>query len=468
MNDKTVIRAGWGKFVIPADLQFPESAAQSPLSYITNNPVSTINNGGSPNNTLDNPLPSGLTPAPGRSPNYQQLLLGGPANTLLQNEENGATYQWNFAIQRELPKGVTMEAAYAGLHGSHLPVSLNINQVPASVLAQAHADPNCFPNATTAPTSSCFLTKTVANPFPNYATVFTAGSQQYSTISSVKLYQPFPQYGSINNTGHYVGFSNYNALQMKMEKRFAAGGTILGSYTFSKLMANAESLTSWLETVGAPGYQNPNNLLGEYSLSGYDSRQRLTVSYVYNLPFGRGQHWAAGVSGLTDKLVSGWGFNGVTLLQKGYPMGVSSSSGYVATYAGTGTTRPNVVQGCNKVIGGAIQKRLGDNVVGGSVQNPYFNLACFVSPDRFTFGNESRTDNTLRLPGVANWDLALFKETHITEGVSLVFRVESFNLFNRVQFGGPGTSVGSLASNGQITTQANEPREFQLAARIKF
>ena len=114
MDANTVLRAGWGKFVIPADLQFPESAAQSPLSYITNNPVSTLNNGGSPANTLDNPLPSGITPAPGRNPNYQQLLLGGSANALLQQENNGATYQWNFAIQRQLPKGITAEAAYVG------------------------------------------------------------------------------------------------------------------------------------------------------------------------------------------------------------------------------------------------------------------------------------------------------------------------------------------------------------------
>ena len=105
MNDNTVLRAGWGKFVIPADLQFPESAAQSPLSYITNNPGVDSEQRSFSGNTLDNPLPSGLTPAPGRSPAYQQLLLGGSANALLQNENNGATYQWNFAIQRQLPLG---------------------------------------------------------------------------------------------------------------------------------------------------------------------------------------------------------------------------------------------------------------------------------------------------------------------------------------------------------------------------
>jgi hypothetical protein len=466
LNDNTVLRAGWGKFVIPADLQFPESAAQSPLSYITNNPVSTLNNGASPANTLDNPLPTGITPAPGRSPAYQQLLLGGSANTLLQNENNGATYQWNFAIQRQIPFGINIEAAYAGLHGANLPVSLSINQVSAATLAQAAADPTCNPAA--GPTATCFLTKTVANPFPNAATTFTSGTQQYPTISSVVLNKPFPQYGAISNTGHYVGVGNYNALQMKVQKRFSSGGQILGSYTFSKLLTNAESLTSWLETVGAPGYQNTNNLAGEYALSGYDARQRLTVSYVYSLPFGKGQRYGAGVTGVANVFVSGWGVNGVSTFQKGYPMGISSSAGYVATYSGTGTTRPNVVQGCSRVIGGAIQKRLGDQVVGGVVQNPYFNVSCFTAPPRFTFGNESRTDNTLRLPGVADWDFALYKDTHITERVLFQLRVETFNLFNRVQFGGPGTSVGSLATNGQITTQANDPRELQLGGRINF
>ena len=466
LNDKTVFRAGFGRFIIPADLQFPESAAQSPLTYITNNPVSTLNNGTTPNNTLDNPLPTGLTPAPGRATNYQQLLLGGSANALLQNEANGETFQWNVAVQRELPSGIAVELAYAGLRGQNLPTSHNINQVSAATLAQAAADPTC--NASSGPSSTCFLTKTVANPFPNYGTNFTAGNQQYATITSVKLNEPFPQYGAISNTGNYVGVGNYNALEAKVEKRFNSGGVILGSYTFSKLLTNAESLTSWLETVGAPGFQNTNNLGGEYALSGYDSRHRLVISYVYNLPFGRGEQFASGVTGIADKVISGWGFNGVSTFQDGYPMGISSSSGYVSTYSGTGTTRPNVVAGCSKAIGGAVQKRLGDNVVGGSVQNPYFNLGCFVSPSRFTFGNESRTDSTLRLPGVANWDLAIFKETHLSEKVALVFRVEAFNLANRVQFGGPNTSVGSLSNNGAITTQANDPRELQLAGRINF
>jgi hypothetical protein len=163
------------------------------------------------------------------------------------------------------------------------------------------------------------------------------------------------------------------------------------------------------------------------------------------------------------KLISGWGVNGATTFQKGYPLGLSMASNTVSTYSLAGTTRPNVVSGCKKTISGAVQQRLGD----AFSANKYFNTSCFVAPGNFVFGNESRTDNAIRQPGQANGDLALFKDTHITERLVLQLRVESFNLFNRVQFGPPNSSIGS-AQQGQITTQINDPRELQLAGRINF
>ena len=457
ITDTTVLRAGWGRFLIPSTLQFPESPVQSPLNYLNNNLTTTTNSNVTPNVTLDNPLPTGIVGAPGRSAVYQQALLGSGVNALLQNEPWGATYQWNGAIQTQLPKGVALELAYAGLHGSALPVSRAINQVPANVLAQAAADPTCSPT----PTANCFFTRQVTNPF-NRA-LFSQGSQQNATFGANQLYRPFPQYGGIANTGNYIGFSNYNALQAKVEKRFNSGGVLLASYTFSKLLANVESLTSWLEATGAPGYQNTNNLDAEYSLSGYDSRQRLTLAYVYMLPFGRGQAFGGNASGFLDKLVSGYGFNGVTTFQKGYPLGLSVAQNNVSTYSFAGTTRPNVVQGCSKYTSGGTQSRLGD----ATAANKYFNAACFTAPAIFTFGNESRTDNQLRAPGIANFDLAFFKDTTLTESIKLQLRVESFNLFNRVQFGAPNTSIGNT-NVGQITTQVNDPRLLQLAGRINF
>jgi len=459
LDDKTVIRAGWGRFVIPSILQFPESSAQSPLTYLNNNPVATRDGGVTPYATLDNPFPEGLTATPKRGPNYQSLLLGGTGNALNQDEENGSTYQWNVAVQRQFPMGIAVEAAYAGLHGMHLPVSRNINQVPSSTLGRALNDPACAPTVT----SACFLQGSTTNPFDNYSGTFKQGAQQYATIPKFQIYRPFPQYGSVSNTGNYIGESNYNALQMKVEKRFNQGGILLGSYTFSKLMTNSESLTNWLEIVAAPGFQNTNDIRGEYALSGYDSRQRLVVSYVYGLPFGRGQRFFGDVRGVADKLVSGWGLNGVSTFQEGYPMGVTMNTNTVATYAGTGVTRPNVVPGVDKKTHGPIQSRLGDQFS----KTTYFNLNAFTAPGPFRFGNESRTDNTLRLPGIANWDLALYKDTHVTERLVFQFRAESFNLFNRVQFGGPNTAIGNNLA-GRITSQANDPRLLQMAGRINF
>ena len=469
MDDKTVLRAGWGKFVIPSDLQFPESPVQSGLTYLNNNQVTTLNSNVTPFNTLDNPFPNGLVAAPGRNPSYQRTLLGGSPNAVLADEENGATYQWNFAIQRQLPEGVALEIAYGGLHGSHLPISYGTNQVPVQYLNQAAADPACNPNPTTnaPPTSNCFLTKQVANPFP--AGLITQGSLQNATVPANQLLRPYPQYGSFSNTGSYQGFSNYNALQAKVEKRFNSGGVLLGSYTFSKLLSNVESLTAWLDATGAAGYQNLQDLSTEYSLSSFDARQRLAVSYVYLLPFGRNQHYFSNVSGFVDRIVSGYGFNGVTTFQEGYPLAIAMQQNNITTYALQGNTRPNVVPGCNKAIGGSIQQRLGD----AYSSKGYFNTACFTQPGNFSFGNESRTDNQLRGPGQANFDLALFKDTRITEKVALQLRIESFNLFNRVQFGNPGTTGSPPINIGnsqaaQITTQLNQPRLLQVAGRINF
>lgn len=459
LNNKTVARAGFGTAFISSVLQFPESSAQSPLAYLNNNSVTTQNGGVTPYATLDNPFPTGLTPTPKRGSNYQQLLLGGTGNAVSPDEENGLTYQWNVAVQRELPMGMALEVAYAGLHGAHLPVSRNRNQVPVSVFNQALADSACQPTVT----ASCFLQGSTPNPFDNYSTLFKAGTQQYATIPKFQLYRPFPQYGSIGNVGNYIGVSNYNALEAKLEKRFQGGGQLLGSYTFSKLLTNSESLTNWLEVVAAPGFQNTNDISGEYALSGYDSRHRLVVSYVYTLPFGKNERFFSQVRGVADKIVSGWGVNGVSTFQKGYPLGLTMNTNTVSTYGGTGTTRPNVVSGVDKKTYGRIQDRLGDQFS----KTTYFNLSAFTAPGPFRFGNESRTDNTLRLPGIANWDFALFKDTHISERIVFQFRCEAFNLFNRVQFGGPNTALGN-SLNGRITTQANEPRELQLAGRINF
>ncbi len=145
---------------------------------------------------------------------------------MLATEPNGATYQWNFAVQRQLPLGLALEVAYAGLHGANLPISHTINQVPDNTLNQAHQDPTCA----SGDLKDCFFTKSVANPFYGKISQGVLTKCECDREPVGQAVSAIWQYFS--NSGNYVGVSNYDSLQMKLEKRFAAGGTFLGAYTF--------------------------------------------------------------------------------------------------------------------------------------------------------------------------------------------------------------------------------------------
>jgi hypothetical protein len=118
-----------------------------------------------------------------------------------------------------------------------------------------------------------------------------------------QLLSPDPQYQSLTDPGNYSGDRSYHALQVKAEKRFSSGGTLLGSYTYSKILANMETLTSWLDSgTGVAGNQNVFDMRNEKALSSFDSRQRPTVSYFYDFPMGKGRPFPGGVSGFSDRL----------------------------------------------------------------------------------------------------------------------------------------------------------------------
>lgn len=445
----TVLRAGWGKFVIPADLLFGEAPLGAAVNFINNLMVNSVDGQQTPYNTLDNPYPKGIVGPPHRDSSFQQLFLGGNPQALNDTEPNGKTYQWNVAVEHQFPLGIAVTAAYAGLRGDNLPVSIPRNPLPDSVLSQAAADPNCSTSI-----QNCFLNTKVSNPFFGK---ISQGVLQNATVTQNQLLRKFPQYGSILNTASYSGISNYHALELKVQKRMSNGGQILGSYSFSKLMTNAEYLTGWLDSTVTAGWQNYNNPMSNYSLSSYDARQRLVVSYLYPLPIGKGQLLLSHLNGVANALIGGWGLDGISTFQEGYPLGLSTAVNTLSTYAFQGTERPNVVAGCKKATSGNMVSRL----------SGYMNASCFSVPSLFTYGNESRTDNSLRTPGAANWDMSLFKETTIREHVTLDLRMEAFNLFNRVQFGPPNPSLGN-PQFGQITTQYNTPRVMQLSGRISF
>jgi hypothetical protein len=330
------------------------------------------------------------------------------------------------------------------LHGVHLPAGgngqgLQLDQIPDQYLSLGSQ-----------------LLQQVPNPF--YGLIGN-GTLAQPTVQLGQLLLPFPQYTSVPDISAYMGNSNYNALQVKAEKRFASGGTLLAAYTFSKIISNVESISaSFLDvSTGDALPQDFNNFRAERSLSSFDTHQRLVISYVVDLPVGKGHKFLSGVHGISDKLVSGWGINGVSTFQEGYPLGLTATPNLTGFNTGL---RPNVIAGCPKNLSGSASSRL----------HGWFNTACFTVPGAFTFGGEGRTDPVLRGPGINNFDFSVFKKTQIKERFNLEFRAEVFNLFNRVQFASPNT-VDTTAANstfGWITSQLNTPRLIQLSLRLSF
>lgn len=443
VNDKTVIRTGAGIYFLPSNLQFSESPWAMPLSSIGTAWVPTLDGGVTPADPISDPFPNGFIQAPGNLPHdtAQSLLLGlGLTNIPLRNVSYPYQSQWNFTVQRQFWGGVAVEAAYAGSSGVHLPLgTYQLNALSTQYLSMGTA-----------------LSQPVTNPF--YGLVKT-GTLAQPKVQQGQLLLPFPEYTSVASGGGYVGNSTYHALQMKVEKRMPGNGTVLAAYTFSKLIANVNSLTGWLDSgVGAgPGPQDPNNLTAEKALAGFDSRQRLAVSYAVDLPIGKGQKFLNNGNNVVEKFSSGWSVSGAATFQDGLPLALTATPNVAGFGLGL---RPNVVPGCNPKLEGSAQSRL----------NGWFNTACFTVPTAYTLGNESRTDPVLRSHGTNNINASLLKKTAITEGVELEFRAEVFNLFNRVQFGLPNTSVTTAANptTGQITTQINQPRLIQLALRLAF
>ncbi|MBV8810252.1 MAG: hypothetical protein JO033_16400, partial [Acidobacteriaceae bacterium] len=476
-DSKTVLRGGYGIFFIPNFVSFGvnpyadvANSGTSPF-FASNNqglyPASTLN---ASNCTLaapgaanfscatSGPFGPSLVVPPGRNPQpnvsvygLQQSPLSATGYTV---QNSGYVQQWNLDIQRQLPGGFFADVAYAGSHGVHLPqFNTNIDQIPDSFVNQAAQQYAAGQPVTIAQTVSTYP---FSLPLP--------GNLGPGHLIQGQLDRPYPEWSGLNLQGYGCCYSSYNALQATLQKRFSAGGTLLVAYTNAKLISNTDTLTSWLEggtTGGTGAIQDWNNLSNERSLSSQNVRQLLVISYVLDLPFGRGHKFLSNASGFTGKLISGWGIDGTTTFQTGFPLKLSSSTGtpLSALGLGIGTLRPNVVSGCNGSESGSPEQRL----------NEWFNTACFTAPPAYGFGDEARVDPHLRQDGVNNWNFAAFKRTTFgpSERMYLEFRGEFFNLFNRPQFGPPNTSFGSTTF-GVVSSTVNTPRLIQFGLKFAF
>ncbi|HEY3836468.1 MAG TPA: hypothetical protein VGL72_07850, partial [Bryobacteraceae bacterium] len=300
------------------------------------------------------------------------------------------------------------------------------------------------------------LNSNVPNPFYGVITN-PASSLSAPTVQLNQLDKPYPQFTGFSGNDPPWASSSYHALQLRVEKRFANGLQILGTYVFSKSIDNSSETcgcTTWLG--GTTSLQDPNNRALERSVSQFDIPQVFQFSYVYALPFGKGKKFGGSWNGFVDAILGGWQTNGLWRFDDGLPLSISlANSRPLPTY---GTQRPNLI--------GPLTRNNNSNWLSQYFANP----ANAVIPAAFTVGNAPRTIPTVRAPGTATAALSLFKQfklDFIREGSFLEFRAEAFNALNHPQFAPPNTTVGSSAF-GQVTSQANSPRTMQLAMKMYF
>jgi hypothetical protein len=466
VDQKTVIRGGYGIFWIPNYVSFGLNPNNDLVNDATTSFTGTVD-GTHPVNTINTPFLPEIVPPVGRTlgvvgtQQYATQTVQNFAIANLGDHPAGYVQQWNLNIQRNLPAGFFVSAAYVGSKGTHLALyDSQIDQIGDNFLAQAAAQ--CAAQVATTGArcngTGVTLLQSVPNPFFD-ATTKTAFALSGPTTTAGQLDRPYPQYVGLRLAGQGNYDSTYHSLQLTLERRFAGAGSLLVAYTNAKLISDADTLTNWLE-ASSGSIQNNNNLKAERSLSSQDVPQRLVISYVLDLPFGRGKKYFSDSSGVLEKLVGGWGVDGVTVFQSGFPLVFSNGAPNFTTLFGGGS-RPNVVSGCKR----------SSPVSGSAKLDQWFNTACFASPADFVFGNESRTDPTLRASGVNNWDFSLFKRTRFgpDEKLGLEFRTEFFNLFNRTQFAPPNTSVTS-SNFGTVNSSAagTNPRLVQFGLKFIF
>jgi len=376
--------------------------------------------------TLDNISPAFVLangPSVAPTPIGPDAGLGQGVFTVDRDLGSGYAQQWNFAVQRELTRNMVVEVAYAGSKITHVGIpDTNINQLSASQLALGPA----------------LLTR-VPNPF--FGQIPRSSSLGDPTIPLAQLLKPFPRFTNVTFYRNNVGNTNYNALQAKLEQRFAHGLSFLVSYTRSKLIDEASSVFDASILTGPianfPVADSFNRKL-ERDLSTGDIPNVFVGSFTYDVPIGRGT------------IFGGWELAGVIQLQSGIPLAVTQVTNFNA-FAGFGTQRPNLVTDPSLPSSERTTAR-------------FFDTSAFTIAPQFTIGNSSR--NPVRGPQYRNADIALIKRTYFGENRNVEFRAEVFNVTNTPPLGAPNTVVGA-AGFGSITS-AGDPRVLQFGLKVNF
>jgi hypothetical protein len=316
--------------------------------------------------------------------------------------DNPMVQKWNVAVQQELGHQMALELGYQGNHSSHQ------------------------------------LFQPDDNPCPNLPTLNSA-------INCNSLRQ-YPDIGSISGTSSF-GYGNYKAFTAKLEKHLSNGLQFISSYTLGHAMANTGTTLS-----GSNGFQTISNInYGlDYSNAAWDIRNNFTTGITYDLPFGRGKQFGAGMNKAADIAFGNWQVNGILTLHTGQPFTVNAN-------------------GCQGVWAGCFPEVSGDPnsaPAGGRTPSEFFNTANFSAPAPLSEGTVG--DNRNYGPPLRNLDLSVFKEFPFTERFKMQFRTEVFNLTNTPQFNFPDNTFGDTNFGKITSTLAGTERHIQFSLKLLF
>jgi len=389
LNEKTVLRGGFGVYY-----GFQEIGPWSYPSLGYNPPFNIVY---SPPNQ---PLHSTFSLDPFTDPNAQFQIASLPAHLHTPRVE-----QWNFSLQRVLAKDLILETGYSGAAGHNLYTLIYFNQaVPGT------------------------------------------------TFDDLTAREPYPYLQDTSQQTNNDGYSRYNALLVKLEKRLSSGLSFLGSYTYGHALDNASDANLGSAHAGDT-FRDPRHENWEYGNSDFDVRHRFVFSSIYDLPFGHGRQFASNTSTLANAVIGGWQLDGIFTAQTGYwftPFGVNDSC--FCEDGNANSLRPDVVPGQNPNAG-------------PKTADQWFNLAAFnVDVPAGRHGNAGR--NNILGPGLVNLDMGLHKDFLLHEGLRLQFRSDFFNTFNHVNLNAPDTNYGDT-NLGKITTSTGG-RQLQLALKLIF
>jgi hypothetical protein len=474
INDRTVVRGGYGIYYSPIIFGFAGDVA-------TGQGIEGYNTDGLYRNfdQTSNFFLSSFPALPTGDPN-SQFIAGEDISYINKNYKSGRTQQWSLDVQRELPANFVASAGYIGSRGTRLRSDIGRpNALPLAALKLGHPLLSKRFNDVTAVERAFAQSLGFTIPATNDAVYpgFNGGCPE-PICSVAQSLRPFPQYGRINNILESEGQSWYNALQLKLGRRFSQGIQFDVAYTFSRLTGTAAEDLYGGSPLNAP--QNPYERTR--AVSPNSTPHVLVFNYILEMPFGKGKRYF-NRGGAVDKLLGGWQIGGIHRYQSGVPLVVvtTASTGWLNLVGFTGfrgaNLRPNVT---GQPILSADPTGLRPNILNREafsqptnfeaapttdVTDPAY-AAYYSDPTRF-FGTASPVFDDVRILPFLSENFSILKKTHLSETVVFEIRGEFFNLFNRHTYTQPNGNFGDAGGFG-FSEAAGNPRTIQVGARLIF